>query len=62
MTVASKARRITIREVSREAGVSIKTVSSVLNKERHVKGETVFDAVATSRLSQPTLDPPKRIG
>jgi LacI family transcriptional regulator len=38
--VSGEAGRITIREVSQAAGVSIKTVSRVLNKERHVKDET----------------------
>lgn len=32
--------RVTIRDVSREAGVSIKTVSRVLNNERYVGAET----------------------
>ena len=31
--------RVTIKDVSKLAGVSIKTVSRVLNKERYVRAE-----------------------
>jgi LacI family transcriptional regulator len=46
--------RTTIKDVSRVAGVSIKTVSRVLNKERYVKDETrrrVEEAVAALSFS-----------
>ena len=36
----SKRKHITIREVAKETGVSISTVSNVLNKSRYVKKET----------------------
>jgi LacI family transcriptional regulator len=48
------AMRVTIKDVSRAAGVSIKTVSRVLNKERYVREETrrkVEEAVAALRFS-----------
>ncbi|HEY8593427.1 MAG TPA: LacI family DNA-binding transcriptional regulator [Sphingomicrobium sp.] len=37
---SGEGRRVTIREVSAAAGVSIKTVSRVLNREPHVKDKT----------------------
>ena len=46
--------RVTIKDVSRAAGVSIKTVSRVLNKERYVREETrhkVEEAMAALRFS-----------
>lgn len=46
--------RVTIKDVSRVAGVSIKTVSRVLNKEKYVREETkrrVEDAVAALNFS-----------
>lgn len=46
--------RVTIKDVSRAAGVSIKTVSRVLNKERYVREDTrkkVEEAVAALRFS-----------
>jgi LacI family transcriptional regulator len=46
--------RVTIKDVSRMAGVSIKTVSRVLNKERYVREETrlkVEEAVAALKFS-----------
>jgi LacI family transcriptional regulator len=46
--------RVTIKDVSRMAGVSIKTVSRVLNKERYVRDETrqkVEAAVAALKFS-----------
>ncbi len=39
--------RVTIKDVSREAGVSIKTVSRVLNNERYVGAETRARVAAT---------------
>ncbi len=51
---ARVAPRTTIKDVSRVAGVSIKTVSRVLNKERYVKEETrrrVEEAVASLSFS-----------
>lgn len=46
--------RVTIKDVSRAAGVSIKTVSRVLNKERYVREDTrrkVEEAMAALRFS-----------
>lgn len=46
--------RVTIKDVSRVAGVSIKTVSRVLNKERYVRDDTrkkVEEAVAALNFS-----------
>lgn len=46
--------RVTIKDVSKAAGVSIKTVSRVLNKEKYVREETkqrVEDAVAALNFS-----------
>jgi LacI family transcriptional regulator len=46
--------RVTIKDVSKAAGVSIKTVSRVLNKERYVRDETrrrVEEAVAALKFS-----------
>ena len=46
--------RVTIKDVSRIAGVSIKTVSRVLNKEKYVSDETrrkVEEAVAALNFS-----------
>ena len=46
--------RVTIKDVSRVAGVSIKTVSRVLNKEKYVREETkrrVEEAVAALNFS-----------
>ncbi|GFP42865.1 hypothetical protein HKBW3C_01989, partial [Candidatus Hakubella thermalkaliphila] len=36
----SKRNRITIKDVAKETGVSISTVSNVLNKSRYVKKES----------------------
>ena len=49
--------RVTIKDVSKAAGVSIKTVSRVLNKEKYVREETKkrVDAAVAALNFSPSL-------
>ena len=53
--------RVTIKDVSREAGVSIKTVSRVLNNEKYVGAETRARVTAVACTTAPTAVGPSQI-